>query len=108
MREFVTLSSWQVKTPLDALLLSLLCVALVFSVLIIISFVMMLMNKIRALDVKEPVIMKDGTEVDEDMMAAILVATIDYRKEKKEDVKVISCKLIEQDEPQKGSKRGGK
>ena len=77
MREFVTLSSWQVKTPLDALLLSLLCVALVFSVLIIISFVMMLMNKIRALDVKEPVIMKDGTEVDDDMMAAILVATID-------------------------------
>ena len=91
MREFVTLSSWQVKTPLDALLLSLLCVALVFSVL-----------------VKEPVIMKDGTEVDDDMMAAILVATIDYRKEKKEDVKVISCKLIEQDEPKKGSKRGGK
>ena len=42
------------------------------------------------------------------MMAAILVATIDYRKEKKEDVKVISCKLIEQDEPKKGSKRGGK
>ena len=84
MREFVTLSSWQVKTPLDALLLSLLCVALVFSVLIIISLVMMLMNKIRALDVKEPVIMKDGTEVDDDMMAAILVATIDYRKEKKE------------------------
>ena len=108
MREFVTLSSWQVKTPLDALLLSLLCVALVFSVLIIISFVIMLMNKIRALDVKEPVIMKDGTEVDDDMMAAILVATIDYRKEKKEDVKVISCKLIEQDEPKKGSKRGGK
>ena len=101
MREFVTLSSWQVKTPLDALLLSLLCVALVFSVLIIISFVMMLMNKIRALDVKEPVIMKDGTEVDDDMMAAILVATIDYRKEKKEDVKVISCKLIEQDDPKK-------
>ena len=61
MREFVTLSSWQVKTPLDALLLSLLCVALVFSVLIIISLVMMLMNKVRALDVKEPVIMKDGT-----------------------------------------------
>ena len=51
MREFVTLSSWQVKTPLDALLLSLLCVALVFSVLIIISLVMMLMNKVRALDV---------------------------------------------------------
>ena len=108
MREFVTLSSWQVKTPLDALLLSLLCVALVFSVLIIISFVMMLMNKIRVLDVKEPVIMKDGTEVDDDMMAAILVATIDYRKEKKEDVKVISCKLIEQKKKKKGSKRGGK
>ena len=101
MREFVTLSSWQVKTPLDALLLSLLCVALVFSVLIIISLVMMLMNKIRALDVKEPVIMKDGTEVDDDMMAAILVATIDYRKEKKEDVKVISCKLIEEDDKKK-------
>ena len=44
---------------------------------------------------KEEIFLKDGTKVDDDMLAAILVATIDYRKERKEDVKVISCKLIE-------------
>ena len=45
--------------------------------------------------------MKDGTELDEDAMAAVLVATLDYRKERKEDVKVISCKLIEEDDKKK-------
>ena len=47
--------------------------------------------------------MKDGTEADEDMMAAILVATLDYRKERKEDVKVISCKLIDEEKKEKKS-----
>ena len=34
---------------------------------------------------------------DDDMMAAILVASIDFRKENKEDFKVISCKCIDQE-----------
>ena len=54
-----------------------------------------LLNKVRALDEKETMVLQDGTVADEDMMAAILVATIDYRKERKEDIKVISCKQLD-------------
>lgn len=95
------LAKWIIEDQSDfgtACLFSLLCVIMVFAVLILITLVLSLLNHIKALDVKEKVVMKDGTEVDDDMMAAILVATIDYRKENKEDCKVISCKLIEQDE----------
>ncbi len=82
-------------------LYSLLCIIVVFAVLIVITLILSLLNKIRALDVKEVVKMKDGTELDEDAMAAVLVATLDYRKERKEDVKVVSCKLIEEDDKKK-------
>lgn len=92
---------WEVNNFLDALWISLLCIAVVFVVLIVISLLLEAMNHIRALDVKETVTMKDGTKADEDMMAAILVASIDYRKTCKEDFKVASCKLIEQENKKK-------
>ena len=90
-------SMWEVNNFLDALWIALLCIAVVFVVLAIITLLLMGLNKIRALDVKETVKMKDGTVADEDMMAAILVASIDYRKTNKDDFKVASCKLIEQE-----------
>ena len=90
---------------LQALLLSLFCVVVVFVILLVITLVLTLVNKIHALDVKEKVKMKDGTELDEDAMAAVLVATIDYRKERKEDVKVISCRLVEEDKVGKKKKK---
>ena len=92
---------WQVNNFMDAFWISLLCIAVVFVVLIVISLLLEAMNHIRALDVKETVTMKDGTKADEDMMAAILVASIDYRKTCKEDFKVASCKLIEQENKKK-------
>lgn len=88
---------WAINGFGDAALLSLLCVLMVFAVLTIITFVMMGLNSIRALDVKEEVTMADGTKCDEDMMAAILVASIDFRKENKEDFKVVSCKCIDEE-----------
>ena len=92
---------WEVKNTLDALWISLLCIAVVFAVLIVIALLLDLLNRIRALDVKETVTLKDGTKADEDMMAAILVASIDYRKTCKEDFKVASCKLIEEEKKSK-------
>ena len=89
------LLAWEVTGISDILIISLLCIVIVFAVLIIIALLLGLLNKVSALDVKEEIFLKDGTKVDDDMLAAILVATIDYRKERKEDVKVISCKLIE-------------
>lgn len=93
-------TAWEINNFGDATLLSLLCILVVFVVLVAISLLLGLLNKIRALDAKEKVVMKDGTEVDDNMMAAILVATIDYRKERKEDVRVISCKEIEEEKKQ--------
>lgn len=90
--------SWQINNFGDAVILSLLCIAVVFAVLVVITLLLSLLNKIKALDVKEEMIMKDGTKADDDMMAAILVATIDYRKERKEDIKVISCQQINNEE----------
>ncbi len=88
---------WTVNGFGDAALLSLLCILMVFAVLVIITFVMVGLNSIRALDVKEEVTMADGTKADEDMMAAILVASIDFRRENKEDFKVVSCKCIDEE-----------
>lgn len=87
----ITLSMWNVDSWYDGIIPSIICIIIVFAVLILISVILSLLNNVKALDVKEPVFMADGTEVDDDMMAAILVATIDYQKEIKEDVKVISC-----------------
>ena len=97
---------WEINNFGDAALLSLLCVLIVFVILALIAFLLSLLNKMPALDVKEKVKMKDGTEADEDMMAAILVATLDYRKERKEDVKVISCKLIDEEKKEKKGLKG--
>ena len=97
----MSLAMWNVESFGDAALLSILCILVVFLVLIAISLILSLINKIGALDVKEVVKMKDGTELDEDAMAAVLVATLDYRKERKEDVKVISCKLIDDEKKNK-------
>ncbi len=88
---------WEVNGFGDAALLSLLCILMVFVVLIVITLIMEALNHIRALDVKENVVMADGTKVDDNMMAAILVASIDYRKENKEDFKVVSCKCIDEE-----------
>ena len=88
---------WEINNFGDAVLISLLCVVVVFVVLAIIALLLGAMNKIRALDVKETVTLKDGTKADEDMMAAILVASIDYRRSCKEDFEVASCKLIDEE-----------
>ena len=103
----VSLAIWDIENGdfLQGLLMSLFCVAVVFIILILITLILVGLNHIPALDVKEKVKMKDGTELDEDAMAAVLVATLDYRKEKKEDVKVISCKLISDEKADKKKKK---
>jgi Na+-transporting methylmalonyl-CoA/oxaloacetate decarboxylase gamma subunit len=101
------LAVWEIPDGdfLQGLLMSLFCIAVVFIILTIITLILAGVNKIKALDVKEKVKMKDGTELDEDAMAAVLVATLDYRKEKKEDVKVISCKLIDDEKANRKKKK---
>ena len=84
----------------------LVAIIIVFTVLLVIIAASALVSKLIERFVKEeakpvlknnPTVRNDSIAIDindEDMMAAILVATIDYRNEVKEDVKVISVKEV--------------
>lgn len=84
----------------------LVAILIVFSVLLVIIAASALVSKLIERFVKEeakpvlensPTVHNDSIAIDindEDMMAAILVATIDYRNEVKEDVKVINVREV--------------
>ena len=90
----------------EGAIVCLVAVVIVFAVLLLIiaisSLVSKLIDKFDKEEVKPvatntPVVKNNEVAIDindEDMMAAILVATIDYRNEVKEDVKVISVKEV--------------
>ena len=90
----------------EGAIVCLVAVVIVFAVLLLIiaisSLVSKLIDKFDKEEVKNvatttPVAQNNEIAIDindEDMMAAILVATIDYRNEVKEDVKVISVKEV--------------
>jgi Na+-transporting methylmalonyl-CoA/oxaloacetate decarboxylase gamma subunit len=81
-------------------------ILIVFSVLLIIigasSLISLIINKFSKKENKVATVTNNPSESkslsinveDEDMMAAILVATIDYRNEIKKDVKVISVREV--------------
>ena len=84
----------------------LVAIIIVFTVLLVIIAASALVSKLIERFVKEeakpvlknnPTVRNDSIAIDindEDMMAAILVATIDYRNEIKKDVKVISVREV--------------
>lgn len=91
----------------DGLIPSLICIIIVFLVLALLAGILSVLNRIKALDVKEEAkpIAKSNTAsvkrehidfeaLDDDMKAAVLVATIDYREEVKTDVELVSVKEI--------------
>ena len=90
----------------EGAIVCLIAILIVFAVLLLIiaisSLVSKLIDKFDKAEVKNvatntPVAQNNEIAIDindEDMMAAILVATIDYRNEVKEDVKVISVKEV--------------
>ena len=91
----------------DGALYSLICVLVVFSVLAIIIAVSYGSSKLvdylqtkNANEVKNETPVQQTKEVkntsitDDDMMAAVLVATIDYRNEVKKDVRLVSVKEV--------------
>lgn len=92
---------WKIENFGDAALFSLICIVLVFVVLIVIALVIALMNKIPGLEDKPHATMKDGTELDDDAMAALFVATMEFRKTKKQDCKVVSVELLEDEKVEK-------
>jgi len=89
----------------DGLVPSLVCILIVFLVLALLAFIFTMLNKIKALDVKEKPnnnVTTTTTErrhidfesLDDDAKAAVLAATIDYREECKTDVELIDVKEI--------------
>lgn len=88
----------------EGLLYSVVAILIVFTVLALIILINSLIGKLVAKVskkeevkvVEQPkVVERKSVEItDDDMMAAVLVATIDYRNETKKDVKVVSVKQI--------------
>lgn len=88
----------------EGLLYSVVAILIVFTVLALIILITSLIGKLVAKmskkeevkKVEQPkVVERKSVEItDDDMMAAVLVATIDYRNETKKDVKVVSVKQI--------------
>ena len=92
----------------EACLLALFSIAVVFVILIFITLIVSLMKKLKLNDKKEepkvvskPVVqetVRKQTKLedikDDDMMVAVLVATIDYANEVKEDVHLVSVREL--------------
>ena len=93
----------------EGALYSILAIAMVFAILLIIIGITTLVFKLTGLfDLKKeldaarkakngevaPASTQEVTLKDDDMMAAVLVATIDYRLTHKSDVRVVSVKQI--------------
>lgn len=93
----------------EGALYSILAIAMVFAILLIIIGITTLVFKLTGLfDLKKeldaarkaekgevaPASTEEVTIKDDDMMAAVLVATIDYRLTHKSDVRVVSVKQI--------------
>ena len=90
----------------DGALYSIICVLVVFTVLIIIilasygcsKLVDYIETKNKTTEEVKPQVttneVKNTNITDEDMMAAVLVATIDYRNEVKKDVRLVSVKEV--------------
>ena len=92
----------------EACLFALFSILVVFVILILITLIIALMAKLKITDKKEvkqvakpveqPVATRKTTKLedikDDDMMAAVLVATIDYANEIKEDVHLVSVREL--------------
>ena len=92
----------------EACLFALFSILVVFVILILITLIISLMAKLKLTDKKEvkqvakpveqPVVSRKQTKLedikDDDMMAAVLVATIDYANEIKEDVHLVSVREL--------------
>lgn len=91
----------------EAGIVAVVCMAIVFGMLALIAGIISLFKFIAPKEEAKPVVKPTAPQVqavrpalkledikDEDMMAAALVATIDYHEETKEDVRVVSIKQI--------------
>lgn len=92
----------------EACLIAIVCIAIVFSMLALLWGIVSLFKYLPNKDVKEQtkVVKKENTVTvnhkklslsdikDDDMMAAALVASIDYHNEIKKDVRVVSVKEL--------------
>lgn len=94
-------------TFFDAILVTIICITIVFLMLVVIMGLVMLLKFVapkeakKAVEAPKPVVKAEPKKQlkiedikDEDMMVAALVATIDYHDETNEDVRVVSIKEI--------------
>lgn len=92
-------------TPVESLLIALVCILIVFAMLAllwgIVALFRLLPKKQQKTEESRPVVISDNKKTlkleditDDDMMVAALVATIEYHNETGKDVKVTSIKEL--------------
>jgi|GEM_PF-2460911 len=96
---------WKIENFGDAALFALICIVIVFLVLVLIALIIAGLNKIPGLEDPPKATMKDGTELDADAMAAVFVATMEFRRTKKQDCKVLSVELVSDEKEEKKKAR---
>ena len=107
MKSFIILSEYVDMTFVDACLVALVCIAIVFAMLallwgIVAAFKLVAPKAEATVKENKPVAVSSAPQKaftaadikDEDMMVAALIASIDYQEETKENVRVVSVKQI--------------
>jgi Na+-transporting methylmalonyl-CoA/oxaloacetate decarboxylase gamma subunit len=85
---------------LDGLVVSIVSIVIVYAILYLITLAVRPLKRLEPAEgvepeaVPEPAASLRPEDVDDDMMAAILTACIDYRNETRTDVRVVSAKEI--------------
>ncbi|MBQ0009449.1 MAG: OadG family protein [Firmicutes bacterium] len=98
----VTLGIWQNfenMTVVDALLVALICIVIVFFILVLLIFITWLINLgIDKVVASTSILPKEENKIleeDKDAVVAVLAATIDFNKETGKNAEVISVTRIE-------------
>ena len=107
MSKFIILSEYVNMSFPDACLVALVCILIVFAMLallwgVVASFKLFAPKAKAEVKENKPVVVQSAPQKaftaadikDDDMMVAALVASIDYREETKENVRVVSVKQI--------------
>ena len=96
---FAVWSDWENIGVLDALLIALIAIVIVFLVLGIIIFVTAIFQKgVEVVEKKTQINPRKENKIlneDEDAVVAVLVATIEFHKETGKDARVVSIKKVD-------------
>lgn len=99
MKTFAIWENWEKLSVPESLLVALICIVIVFFILALLIFITWIINLgVDKAVAKTSILPKEENKIleeDNDAVAAVLAATIDFHKETGKNAEVISIKRIE-------------